>query len=114
RGSRIAPKILAQLVDFIEQEQRVHRPRPAQVGDDLARERADISPPVAANLRLVAHAAQRLAHKFAPRGARDRLAEAGLAYAGRADEAQDRPLQLVGPRLHREIFDDAVLDLVER
>ncbi len=43
----------------------------------------------------------------------DRLAERGLADAGRADEAQDRPLQLVRPALHRQVLDDAVLDLVE-
>ncbi|MCY1170821.1 hypothetical protein D9M73_109110 [compost metagenome] len=55
-----------------------------------------------------------MADKFAARGLGDRLAEAGLANAGRADEAQDRPLQLVGARLYREIFDDPVLDLFER
>jgi hypothetical protein len=47
------------------------------------------------------------------RGLGDRAAERGLADAGRADEAQDRPLHLVGALLHRQVFDDAFLDLVE-
>ncbi len=112
--SRIAAEVLSQLVDLVQQEQRVRRAGLFQVGDDLARQRADIGPAVAADLRLVTHAAQRLAHKFAPRRLGDRTAQRGLAHARRADEAQDRALQLVGARLHREIFDDPVLDLVER
>jgi hypothetical protein len=36
-----------------------------------------------------------------------------LPTPGRADEAQDRALQLVGARLHRQVLDDALLDLVE-
>ncbi len=114
RRGGIAAEILAELVDLVEQEQRVRGAGLLQVGDDLARQRADIGAAMAANLGLVAHAAERLADELAPRRLGDRLAEAGLADAGRPDEAQDRPLQLVGARLHREIFDDPVLDLLER
>ena len=45
--------------------------------------------------------------------ARDGLAERGLADARRPDEAQDRPLELSDQRLHREVLEDALLDLVE-
>ena len=48
-----------------------------------------------------------------PGGARDRAAERGLADARRADQAEDRALQLVGAGLDGEIFDDPVLDLLE-
>ena len=58
RRGRIAAEILAELVDFIEQEQRVGRSRFLEVGNDLARQRADVGPAVAADFRLVAHAAQ--------------------------------------------------------
>src|SRR3546814_16070793 len=92
----------------------VHRPGLLEVGDDLARQRADIGPAMAADFRFVAHAAQRLAHEFAARRLGDAAAERGLADARRADEAQDRALQLVGARLHGEIFDDPVLDLLQR
>src|SRR6516165_7858823 len=66
-----------------------------------------------AYFRLVAHAAERHANEFAPRRLGDRLAERGLADAGRPDKAEDRPGQLVRPALHRKIFDNAFLDLVE-
>ena len=66
------------------------------------------------NFGLIAHAAERLADEFAPRCPRNRFAQRSLADTGRPDEAQDRPLKLVGPRLHREVFDDAVLDLFKR
>ena len=111
--SGIAAEILAQLVDLVEKEQRVDLARLLEVGDDLARERADIGAPVSANFRFVAHAAERLAHEFAARRLGDALAERGLADARRADETQDRPLQLARARLHREVFDDPVLDLLE-
>ena len=113
RRRRIAAEIGAHLVDLVEQEQRVRGLRLAHRLDDLAGHRADIGPPMAADLGLVAHAAERHAHELAPGRLRDRLAERGLADAGRADQAQDRSGQLVGALLHREIFDDAFLDLLE-
>src|SRR5262249_16310244 len=69
--------------------------------------------PVAADLRLVAHAADRDARELAPERARDRLPERCLADTRGADEAEDRtadvPLQL----RNGQVLDDAVLDLVE-
>src|SRR3546814_12241599 len=66
---------------------------------------------MAADFGLVAHAAERLAHEFAARRLRDRAAERRLADTRRADEAKDRPLEIVGARLNPEIFDAAVLAL---
>ena len=68
---------------------------------------------MAADFRLVVHAAETDADEFAAHGARDRLAERGLADAGRPDEAQDRRLALRRELAHGEIFDDPPLDLVE-
>ena len=68
---------------------------------------------MAADLGLVAHAAERDAHELALHRPRDRLAERGLADAGRADEAQDRPLHVALELAHGEVLDDALLDLVE-
>ncbi len=75
--------------------------------------RADIGAPVAADLGLIVHAAEREAHEVAAGRPRDRFAERGLADAGRPDQAQDRAGQLVGALLDREVFDDPLLDLVE-
>ena len=54
----VAAEILAELVDLVEQEQRVGCAGLLQVRHDLARQGADIGAAVAANLGLVAHAAQ--------------------------------------------------------
>jgi hypothetical protein len=80
------------LVDLVEQEDRVVRAGLLERLDDLAGQRADVRAPVAADLGLVAHAAERDAHELAARGPRDGARERGLADAGRADEAQDGPL----------------------
>ena len=94
RRRRVAAPVGAELVDLVEQEERVRRLRLLHALDDLAGHRADIGAAVAADLGLVAHAAQRHAHELAARRPRDRLAERGLADAGRADEAEDRALEL--------------------
>ena len=113
RRGRIAAPVGAELVDLVEQEERVRRLRLLHALDDLARHRADIGPAVAADLGLVAHAAQRHAHEVAAGGPRHRLAERGLADARRADQAQDRTLHLVHALLHGEVFEDALLDLLQ-
>ena len=68
---------------------------------------------MAANLGFVAHAAERHAHVLAAGGACHRLAERGLADTRGPDEAEDRRLDLVDALLHREVLEDAVLDLLE-
>src|SRR5581483_8201645 len=73
-----------------------------------------------ADLRLVAHAAERHADELAIQGAGDRLADRRLAGAGRADQRQDRARALVGldaallaELAHGEVLDDALLHVVE-
>ena len=113
RRRRIAAEVHAHLVDFVEQEQRIAHADLGHVLQDLAGHRADVRAAMAADLGLVAHAAQGHAHELAVGGLRDRLAERRLAHAGRADEAQDRRLQPVDALLHREVLDDALLHLLE-
>ena len=68
---------------------------------------------MAADLRLVAHAAQRHAHELAVGRLGDALPQRGLAHARRTDQAQDGTAQLLHPRLHREVLKDALLDLLQ-
>ena len=68
---------------------------------------------MAADLRLVVHAPQADPRELAAHGAGDRLAERGLADAGRPDEAQDRRLAFGRQLAHRQILDDALLDLLQ-
>ena len=113
RRRRVAAEIGAQLVDLVEHEDRVACPDPPHSLDDAARQRADVRAPVAANLGLVAHAAQRDADELASQRAGDRLAERGLADAGRPREAEDRPLLPRRQLAHRQVLQDALLDLLE-
>ena len=96
----------AHLVDLVEHHHAVPRAGLADRLDDVARQRADIGAAVAADLGLVVHAAEADADECAAHGAGDRLAERGLADAGRPDEAQDRRLALRRQLAHRQIFDD--------
>src|SRR3546814_14031415 len=68
---------------------------------------------LAADLRLVAYAAEAHAHEIAAGGPGDRLAERGLADARRADQAKDRSLDLLHALLNREIFENPLLDRSE-
>ena len=120
RGRRVAAPIGADLVDLVQEDDRVHRPRIAQRADEPTRQRADVGAPVAADLRLVADAAERHAHELAVERASDRLADRGLAGPGRADQRQDRAGTLVGldsallaKLANRQVLDDAVLDVAE-
>ena len=58
RRTRVAAKIRADLVDFVEHEDRIVALGAAQSLDHAARQRADVRAAMAANLRLVAHAAE--------------------------------------------------------
>ena len=109
----ITAKILTHLVDLIQQDQRVGGFRLFQCLDDLARHRADIGAAVPPDLGFVAHPPQRDADELAPRGPRDRAPETGLADTRRANEAEDRALQLGRTGLHREIFDNPLFHLFQ-
>ena len=110
---RIATEVHADLVDLVEHEDRVVAARGLDVLDDPAGQRADVRAPVAADLRLVVDAAQAHAHELAAHGPRDALAERRLADAWRSNEGQDRAADLVRQRAHREVLEDALLDLLE-
>ena len=90
RRRRVAAVVGADLVDLVEQHDRVHRARLADRADDAAGQRADVGAPVAADLGLVAHAAEGDADELAAQRPGDRLAQRRLADAGRADQRQHR------------------------
>ena len=102
RRRRVAAEVHAELVDLVEHEERVVRARLPQALDDAAGQRADVGAAVAADLGLVADAAEREADELAPHRARDRAPERRLADARRPDEAEDRapsgPASACGPR----------------
>ena len=73
----------------------------------------DVGAAVAANLRLVPHAAERDADEFPPQRVGHALAQRRLAHAGRADEAEDRPLDLLLELDDRDELEQAVLHLAQ-
>ena len=95
RGRRISAPVGAELVDLVEQDHRVHGARVAQGAHEAARQCADVGAPVAADLGLVADAAEAHAHELTSERTGDRLAQRRLADAGRPDQAEDRSAALV-------------------
>ena len=112
-GSGIATHVRAHLVDFVEQEQRVLHADFRHLLDELAGHGADVGTAVTTDLRLVTHPTQGHAHILAAGGLGDGLAQGSLAHPGRPDQAEDGALKLVHTRLHCQVFEDAILDLVQ-
>src|SRR3954453_21574538 len=110
---RIPAEVRPHLVELVDHQQGVVRAGVAHGADDRPRHSTDVRAAVAADLRLVAHAADGDALERAPERARDRLAQRRLADAGRADEAHDRAARVRLELAHREELEDAVLDLLD-
>jgi hypothetical protein len=104
-------EIGSELVDFVEDEHGVLGLGAAETLDDLPGQCSDVGSPMAADFRLVAHAAERDADELAPERVRNRLGERGLSDSGRPEEAEDRPFDVRVQLSDGEIFDDAVLHL---
>ncbi len=68
---------------------------------------------MAADLGLVVDAAQAHAHELATHRPSDRLPSDVLPTPGGPDEGQDGTADLVGKAAHREVLEDALLDLLE-
>jgi hypothetical protein len=109
----IALEAGADLVDFVEHDDRVGRPHFLQRLHELARHGADVGAAMAFDLGLVAHAADREAVELAPQRLGDRLADRGFADAGRANQQQDRTGHFAAHGANGEEFDDAFLYIVE-
>ena len=115
----IAAVVRRELVDLVEQDDRVDRAGLLHGSDHAAGHRADVGAAVTANLGLVADAAETDADELAIHRAGDRASEAGLADTRRSGKAED--LRNAGPHLvaglpqlaHGEEVEDALLDVLE-
>ena len=112
-GGGVAAEVHADFVDFIEHEDGVAGGGLAEVLDDASGHGADVGAAVAADFRLVAHAAEGHADEFAAEGAGDGLAEGGFADPGGADEAEDGAFHLLFEFEDGEVFEDAFFDFLE-
>ncbi len=113
RAGRVAMEVLAHLVDLVQNEERVARSGLLEALDQAAGHGADVRFAVPAYLGLIVQAAQTHAHVLAPEGLRHALAQAGLAHAGRAVQANDRGLHVTLQLQHGKVLDKALLHLLQ-
>ncbi len=113
RRTGIATEIHAHFVHFIQAENGVVDAHLLQRLDDLAGQSADVGAAMPANLGFIAYPAQGEAHEAPARSARDGARQRGFADARRSDQAKYRPANLFDQGLHRQIFQDALLGLIQ-
>src|SRR5258708_20113215 len=100
-------------VDFVENEDRIHRAGLFHHLDDVGGEGADVSAAVAGNLRFVTYDAQRNADELAPRGMSDGHRKRSLADAWRSDKTENRALGIFHKLADGQKFQDALLDFLQ-
>ena len=105
----VAAHVPAEFVHLVEQDDGIDRLGSAHRLDDASGHGTDVGPAMPPDLRLVVHAAEGHADELAAHGARDRTAEGGLAHAGRADQAQDRPFEVPRQLDDRQVLEDVFL-----
>ena len=109
----VSPVVGADLVHFVQHEDRVVRAGLPEALEDSAREGADIGPAVAADLRFVVNPSERGADEVSPHGPGNGAAQGGLPDAGRSDEAEDGPLGTLCEFADGQVLKDSLLDLFE-
>ena len=109
----VAVQVPAQLVDLVEDEERVGGARLLQVLDDPARHGADVGLAVAADFGFIPHAAEGHADILPAERLGDGLAERSLADARGAVQANDGGLHVALQLEYGEVLDDALLDLFQ-
>ncbi len=107
RRGGVAAEILADFIHFVHHKDRVFLPRAFHAVHDASGQRADIGTPVAANLPLVAHAAQRDAHELASHRPRNRAPDGGFPHPRRSHEAEDGAFHLRIELTYGQILEDA-------
>ena len=88
-GGRVAPVVIAQLVDLVQQQQGIHGPAAGDGLDDPARHGAYVGLPVAPDVRLVPDAAKTQPRQLPVRRLGDAHSDGGLSHTGRAHQAQN-------------------------
>ena len=109
----VAVEIGADLVHFIQNEHRVVGAGPAHALDDAAGQGPHVGAAVPPDLGFVPHPPQGEAHELAPQGAGNGAPQGGLAGPRRPHETEDRTLHVRLQPAHRQIFQDALLHLLQ-
>ena len=102
-----------QLVDFIQDHDRIGDAALLDAVHDPARHSADVGPAVSADIRFIPHAAETYAHIFSVKRFCDALSDAGLAGTRCADKQQDRTRLLLFEIHDCDLLDNTLFDLAE-
>ena len=101
--------VSSQLVDFVQDEQRVACARFFEILEHPPGHGADVSLAVATDFGFVVQPTQTHADVFPSEGFRDASPQGGLAHAWRAVQAKDGGLHVALDFEHRQVFNDALL-----
>ncbi len=112
-GCGVTAICLRHLVDLIEEEDGVPRPRRADALEDAPRHGTDIRAAMASDLCFIAYTAERDMNELPSERTCHRRGERGLAHTRRADEAEDRRALFHVKLMDSEVVEDAFLDLLE-
>ncbi len=113
RRAGIAAEVVANLVHLVHHEHGVDGAGFLHALNNLTRQRASIRTPMTANRRFIVHTAQRHAHELTPQRSRNALAERSFAHTWWPKQTQDGTPLVFLKLTDGEIFDDALLDLLE-
>ncbi len=111
--SRVPLMITANLVNLVEDNDRIGGLALQKRRNYAAGECPEIGAPVSANLRLIMQTAERHARILAPRRLGHAPSERGLADPRRTVQAEDRRLHVAAELDYRHLVKDTVLDLVQ-
>ena len=89
---RVSPVIVPQLIDLVQQQQRVHGPAPDDGVNDPAGHGADVGPPVAPDVRLVPDTAQGKPGQLPVQRLGNADGNGGFSHPRRAHQTQNLPL----------------------
>ncbi len=109
----VPPEVMAQLINFVQQQQGVGAPRLPDGPDNPPRHRGDIGFAVAPDIRFVPDASQGHPHIPAAHGFGDGAGNGGFPHAGRSHQTNDLPFNLRRKFAHRQGFQYPLLHLGE-
>src|ERR1051326_3732489 len=110
---RITAKISSNLVQFVQQNNRVPAFDTAQSLDDPARQGTNVRSSMPANFRFITHTAQRDARKFSAQRISDAAPKRSFADTGRANETENRSFDLFAALDYRKKFDQTIFDFAK-
>ena len=112
-GSGITVKIFRNLVNFIQDEDRICRSGLDQILDDPARHGTNVGFSVSANFRLIVQSAKTHPNVLTTQCIGDRPSQGSFPDSWRTIQTDDRRFHVALQFQHGQMFQDALLDIVQ-